>query len=218
MAAYEDRPRRYSRGPPLADRPRRVEDDRFEFRLREDRYGPPALRPKSHDEEEDDFLVYTDEPRRRVESPPPRPRLLRRQSSLDTFDRHASRKRNQRRYYDRPRVPVMPRQRSPSSRRYDADFYEDIRIAEPDYYGDEEYREFRDREYPASRRRPSSPSRYHDRLVEEVFEKPYPRRGKTRMPRKLVNTSAIIELGYPFQEEVRISYSIGACVKSMPNE
>ena len=36
--------------------------------------------------------------------------------------------------------------------------------------------------------------------VEE--EEPFPRKGKTTMPGKLVNKRAIIELGYPFEEEV----------------
>ncbi|BDD56152.1 hypothetical protein MAP00_001626 [Monascus purpureus] len=199
MPRHEDS-RSRGRGPPVI--PRYADEDRFEFRLREgERYGPPARRPHY---EEDEFLVYTDDPRRRVESPPPRPRLLRRQSSLDTFDRISSRRRKDSHYYDHPKVvvPSPPRRPSPSPHRHDRDYYEDIRIAEPDYYGDEEYREFREREHPTSRRRrPSSPPRFRGHTFEEVVEKPYPRRGKTRIPRRLVHTGAIIELGYPFKEE-----------------
>lgn len=197
---------RYTRSPPMAERPRRVEDDRFEFRLREEeRYGPPARRPERR-YEEDDFLVYTNDPDRRVESPPPRPRLLRRQSSLDTFDRIPPRRREDAYYYDRPKiaiVPSPPRRYSPSPRRYERDYYEDIRIAEPDYYGDDEYRDFRDRDSIVGRRRRSNSTiRYREDTFEEIVEKPYPRRGKTRIPRRLIHTRAIIELGYPFQEEV----------------
>jgi hypothetical protein len=77
--------------------------------------------------------------------------------------------------------------------------YEDIRIAEPDYYGDEEYREFRERTSTDHRRRRSS-STTHSRRE----EKPYPRKGKTRIPRKWVHVHAILDLGYPFKEEVCI--------------
>ena len=43
-------------------------------------------------------------------------------------------------------------------------------------------------------------------MVEEeiVEEKEFPRRGKTKMPVRLVEKSVIIDLGYPFEEEVRI--------------
>ena len=39
-------------------------------------------------------------------------------------------------------------------------------------------------------------------IEEDEIEKPYPRKGKTKMPAKLVNKRAIIELGYPFEQEV----------------
>lgn len=205
------------RGPALAERPRPVEDDRFESRIRQgDRYGPPARRPESY--YEDDDLVRPPEPsvardrRRRVADPPPPPRpgLLRRQSSLDTFDRIPSRKLDE--YYSREYAPraapiqMPPTRRSPP--RHERD-YEEIRIAEPDFYGDEEYRDFFERERrPRPRSRSSSGSRLGARLVEEVeLERPYPRKGKTRVPKRLVHPRAIIELGYPFFEEVRTSLS-----------
>lgn len=195
------------RGPALAERPRPVEDDRFEFRLPTDRYGPPARRPERY--YEDDHLERPPGPHgsRRVESPPPPPRpgLLRRQSSLDTFDRIPTRKVDE--YYSRqypPRAaPIqmpsrLPRRRSPP--RHDRDYYEEIRIAEPDYYGDEEYRDFFERgRRPRSRGEP----RFRETTVEDVeLERPYPRKGKTRIPSRLVHPRAITELGYPFREEV----------------
>jgi hypothetical protein len=211
------------RGPALAERPRPVEDDRFESRIRQgDRYGPPVRRPESY--YEDDDLVRPPAPsvardrRRRVADPPPPPRpgLLRRQSSLDTFDRIPSRKLDE--YYSREYAPraapiqMPPTRRSPPRRERD---YEEIRIAEPDFYGDEEYRDFFERERrPRSRSRSSSGSRLGARLVEEVnLERPYPRKGKTRLPRRLVHPRAIIELGYPFLEEVRTSLSAVAVVQ-----
>ncbi|GKZ34850.1 hypothetical protein AbraIFM66950_005247 [Aspergillus brasiliensis] len=201
------RHRHRSRGPPVLERPRRVEeDDRFEYRLQEqERYGPPARRSEIF--YEDDRIAYSPGPLvtyRHAESPPPRPRLLRRQSSLDTFDR-PTRKIDEYYYSDYPpRAPPSPppmRRRGSFHRVRSPDYYEEIRIAEPDYYGDEEYREFRERDRVVERPR-RSVSRFRERMVEEVdVEKPYPRKGKTRMPRKLVHTSAIREFGYPYEEE-----------------
>ncbi|PWY73576.1 BAR domain protein [Aspergillus heteromorphus CBS 117.55] len=206
------RHRHRSRGPPVLERPRRVEeDDRFEYRLQEDeRYGPPARRSDVF--YEDDHLVYSPGPlvtyqRRHAESPPrPRPRMTRRQSSLDTFDRVPSRKVDEYYYSDYPprappSPPPPPIRRGSFHRAREPDYYEEIRIAEPEYYGDEEYREFRERDRIVERPRRSA-SRFRERMVEEVdVEKPYPRKGKTRMPRKLAHTSAIREFGYPYEEE-----------------
>ncbi|KAE8309424.1 hypothetical protein BDV41DRAFT_567374 [Aspergillus transmontanensis] len=207
--ARERRERHHSRGPPVLDRPRRVEDERFEYRLQEhDRYGPPARRAGR--QYEDDHLIHSSGPlvaydHSRADSPPPRPRLLRRQSSLDTFDRIPSRKLDE--YYYRPAAsraaPSPPPARRRSFRRSrEPDFYEEIRIAEPDYFGDEEYRGFRERSRASAHPRRSG-SHFRERVVEEKVEidKPYPRKGKTRVPRKLIHTHAIRELGYPYEEE-----------------
>lgn len=203
------RERLTSRGPPVLERPRRAYDeDRFESRLHAaDRYGPPARRSEGH--YDDDSLVRPaassvshDRPDRpRGVSPPPRPRLLRRQSSLDTFDRIPSRELDEIYYRGpSPRISPPPRRRySPPRPHGDDYFYEDIRIAEPDYYGDEELRGFRERDRYATRPRRSS-SRFRERIVEERIERPYPRKGKTRMPKKLVHPRAILDKGYPFEE------------------
>lgn len=200
----------------LAERPRAAEEERFEFRLREgERYGPPARRPDRH--YEDDHLDRSSGPpgaygSRRVESPPPPPRpgLLRRQSSLDTFDRIPTRKLDE--YYSReyaPRAAPIPMPSRPQRRRsllrHELDYYEGIRIAEPEYYGDEEYRDFseRYRRRPRPRSRSRGDPRFRERAVEEVeLERPYPRKGKTRIPSRLVHPRAIIELSYPFHDEV----------------
>lgn len=206
-----DRYDRYSRGPPVAERerPRRFEDDRFELRLREeDRYGPPARAPGRH--YDDDYLSRPSEPpvmherrRRRDVSPSfAPPRLVRRQSSLDTFDRVPRRtleSRDLRDHGPMPRAPPPPRFHvpSPAGRYREREVYEDIRIAEPDSYGDDEFRDIRERDSMErrSRRSSSATRRRHE-------EKPYPRKGKTRIPQKWVHVHAILDLGYPYKEEV----------------
>ncbi|KAJ5780285.1 hypothetical protein N7457_005445 [Penicillium paradoxum] len=182
---------------------------RFEARLHdEDQYGPPARTPGRL--YQDDYLDHPSSPagplvapdrRRRGDDSPSfrRPQLIRRQSSLDTFDRIPRRKMEQFEVRDRaprtPRVPVLaPPPRHPGRYR-EREVYEDIRIAEPDYYGDEEFREIRDRDMTDHRRRSSSTVRRHHE------EKPYPRKGKTRVPRHLADVYAIMDLGYPFKEE-----------------
>ncbi|KAJ5124006.1 uncharacterized protein N7515_007831 [Penicillium bovifimosum] len=194
-----DRHDRYSRGPPVVDRPRHAEE-RFEDRFREEeRYGPPARAPgRIYEDDHLDYpspagsVVAHDRRRRRDDSPSfRRPQLLRRQSSLDTFDRIPRRKMEQ---LDARDLGPPP---SPcSSCRYrEREVYEDIRIAEPDYYGDEEFRDIRERDMVDRRRRSSSAARRHHE------EKPYPRKGRTRIPRHLAHVHAILDLGYPFKEE-----------------
>ena len=88
------------------------------------------------------------------------------------------------------------------------DYEEDIRVAEPDYYGDEDFRGYREREVSTVRRRRANSElpEFREEIREEILEvkeeEPFPRRGKTKMPRRLVNKMAILELGYPFEEEV----------------
>ena len=220
--------------------------ERFEERdlfASEERYGPPARRPKpvpQHYYEEDvrslggsplrgHFEPPSDRRRRQsitierdyvppARQNPPRPGIIRRQSSLDTFDRKPMV-----RYGDRFREPpetiVIPasgrRRRSPP-RYIERDYEEDIRVAEPDYYGDEDWRGFREREVETVRRRRPGNEAIFEEREEEIHvnaepERPYPRKGKTKMPKRLVNTRAIIELGYPFEEEVdhlRFNFSI----------
>ncbi|KAL2834474.1 hypothetical protein BDW59DRAFT_137927 [Aspergillus cavernicola] len=172
----ESRGRHRSRGATVLDRPpRRVEDElRWDARLQEtDRFGPPARRPSRH--YEDDHLHHggalVRHERRHADSPAPRPRLLRRQSSLDTYDRVPSRKIDEyyRGYLPKGAPSPPPLRRRPLRR----DEYEAIRI-------------------------PERETRYRE-VVEEA--KPYPRKGKTRMPRHLVQTRAIREYGYPYEDE-----------------
>ena len=217
-----------------ADRPPMRFEDRFQF---EERYGPPAIRPGRHYHDDMESLddgpgyaagqmvpfdrrrqsVAIERDYRRSPGPirtAPRPGLIRRQSSLDTFDRKPMA-----RYGDRYRepqevigIPAARRRRSPP--RFVERDVEEIRIAEPDFYGDDEYRGYREREIIRTRKGGDDEMRKkraedgireaeHEEL--DIFEepaKPAPKRGKTKMPMRLVNKRAIIELGYPFEEEV----------------
>jgi hypothetical protein len=187
-----------------------------------------------------------DLPRR--ESPPRRPGFLRRQSSLDTYDRRprfldhreeypAPARREDVRprdprdarddYRPPPYQPIpLPKSRGlPPPRRYNDEHYDDIKVAEPDYYGDEDYRSMpervREREYTRSRKsrgrsrdsrstrtrsvRSSSygsgSSRSSSSSGGTTVRSEYPKKGKTRIPAKLVSKRALIDLGYPFFEE-----------------
>lgn len=173
----ESRGRHPARGAAVLDRPpRRFEDQvRWDSRLDDtDRFGPPARLSRHFDDDRvhhGGALVRPEPRRRESPPPPPRPRMIRRQSSLDTFDRVPSRKIDE--YYRGylPRgVPSPPPMRPRPWR--------------------EEFEPIRE-------------SRYREN-VEEV--KPYPRKGKTRMPRNLVHTRAIREFGYPYEEEVCLSF------------
>ena len=205
------------------------EKDRYSM---EDGFGPPARRPargpgRFYDEDPedaDDGRMVPFERRKVVHerefaSPPPRPGgrpgFMRRQSSLDTFDRKPLP-----RYGDRiiqppppaPEVITIPASRTRrESPRYMERQFEDIRIAEPDFYGDEEFRGYRERERSTIRRRRAESDAFEFKEEREEFveeEEPFPRKGKTRMPRRLVNKRAVIEMGYPFEEEVWLWHTI----------
>lgn len=74
---------------------------------------------------------------------------------------------------------------------HEGKLYKDIRTFEPGIYGDREFRPFVDR----VRENTGAHSREH-------YERPYPRRGTTIIPRKFVQVHPIWELGYDFKEEV----------------
>lgn len=219
--------------------PRVFEDERVERRVvyddeprfeRERRESRPTVTIEKERERE----VYRDERDR----PPARPAFLRRQSSLDTFDRKPMTRyverdiREEREEYDRydarpgPLIPVpIPRTRAlPPPRRYERDYYDEIEIAEPDYYGDDYYRGYperiREREIIRTKRRSrsreskseskshrsssraSSSSSSSSVSTTTISVKPeFPKKGKTRMPARLVSKRAITDLGYVFEEE-----------------
>ncbi len=215
------------------------EKDRF---IMEERFAPPVRNrpaPRYFDEDDVDVspqrgaMVPFDRSRRQsinaergygppARRGPARPTFIRRQSSLDTFDRKPMPKYGDReraeimpRYGDRERTEVIPipipprRRRSPPAPHYaDREYYEEIRVVEPDPDPYDDVREVRER--TAIHRHGPAGSEYEFREKEiyeeeEPAEKPFPRRGKTRMPKRLVNKRAVIELGYPFEEEVRLT-------------
>lgn len=140
-----------------------------------------------------------------------RPTLLRRQSSLDTFDRAANRRVQDYSRWDReedygpPVIPVAPRRRAASRVRpvEPEPELDEISVAEPDYYGDERFRKIRQQE----RERSSTPRGRRNTLREQVVHekvesRPFPHRGRTRIPKRFVHPRALIDLGYPYDDEV----------------
>ncbi|EON99793.1 hypothetical protein UCRPA7_4601 [Phaeoacremonium minimum UCRPA7] len=245
---------RYNRGPPRRResvdhdrRPRAFDDDVV---IRENRRvyyddEPRFQRRRSPPDTEVDRRVVIERERERVRSPSPPRRpgtLLRRQSSLDTFDRRP------RGYYEReeygpparredfrpPTYTPIPLPRSkalPPPRRFaEREYYDEIKVSDPDYYGDDDYRPYpervREKEIIKTRRRDRSPasrtsrgrshrgssvrgssrssstsSRSSSSSGGTTVKSEYPKKGKTRIPRRLVSERALIDLGYPFVEE-----------------
>ncbi|TVY69001.1 hypothetical protein LSUE1_G005243, partial [Lachnellula suecica] len=244
--------------------PRGFEDDRYERRERDyydepryERERPPWERERERGpsitiEKEREREYYSPSPPRRA---PARPGFLRRQSSLDTFDRKNTLSRFVEREeygpparYNRDReemrppaltpIPLPKTRALPPPRRFaEQDYYEEIKVAEPDFYGDEDFRGYpervREREIIRRRRRSRSKSRSRSRSRSrettvsrsrkgtvkggsvrassrhssssggsfETVKSEFPKKGKTRMPGRLVDKRAIIDLGYPFEEE-----------------
>ena len=217
------------------------EEDRY-YEKRE-RFDPPARREprisardvqERRYYEEDDYYEDDDPGPRRFAGGgrgggggrnAPRPgALVRRQSSLDTFDRKPMRYREpEEPRYREPEVVTVPPPRGGRGReekhRYEPRYAEreyeemDIRIAEPDRYGDDRFRGWKEREVETIRRRRPERSRSEERrgefrereVREEVVieeEKPWPRRGRTRMSARLVNKRALVQLGYPYEDEL----------------
>ncbi|KAI0164075.1 hypothetical protein GGR57DRAFT_274132 [Xylariaceae sp. FL1272] len=273
---FEERERERDRYPPRApvrERPREASVDERYFERRKPRPW----------EEEDDFVrervYYNDEPRHRRSPPPeletrivqrnrepeyrspspirrPRPGMLRRQSSLDTFDRrpaarlYGERDRDRDEYVPRdrrteyrpepyqpiplPRSRALPPPRVYAERDYD---YDEIKISEPRRYGDDDFRGYpehvREREIVRTKeRRDRSGSRtsrarsarthhsssHHSAsrssstsssssesggttVTSKSKTTEYPKKGKTRIPSRLVSIRAIMDLQYPFIEE-----------------
>jgi len=224
--------------------PRGFEEDRYDSRQYYDE--PPRHghdRPFGRERGQSITLEKEREREREFIDPDPpirrggnRPAFLRRQSSLDTFDRKPLTRFVEREEYGPParyreeiRAPLpppltpipLPRSRGlPPPRRYAEREYEDIEIAEPDYYGDDSFRGYpervREREIIRRRRRSkdsrashsvrgsvrsSSTSSSSSEETTISVRSEFPKKGKTRMPARLVHKRAIIELGYPFEEE-----------------
>jgi hypothetical protein len=220
---------------------RGFEEDRVRGRVHYDEHGEPRfardIPVRSHrgsitieKEKEREREYYNPSPPRRAPAPP-RPGLIRRQSSLDTFDRKPLQFYEREEYgppalrddYRSTFVP-LPRMRAlPPPQRYTDREYEDIKFREKDYYDD--YRvapeRVREREIIRTRRRSrskesrsrSSSSSSSDRT--QTTRSEFPKKGKTRMPSKLVSIKAIIELGYPYEIEASLDFLM--CYPSLMN-
>jgi hypothetical protein len=175
--------------------------------VEEDRYEPARSRPPIFLDERPPPEVTGQAlaPYRR-----PRPQFIRRQSSLDTFDR-----RPMARYGDEyripPDVPIPLPIRKPRERYVEE--YEDVRYRD----SEEDYKDVRVREERRGkhrsksrmrsrsvlqRRRSSSSSSSASSFEEIEKGSEIGRKGRTKMPKRLVTKAAVIEKGLPFEEEV----------------
>ncbi|KAI1099225.1 hypothetical protein F4804DRAFT_92054 [Jackrogersella minutella] len=259
---FEEHDRIFTRGPGSRIRETSV-DERFERRPsrpwdddspRDKRYfdEPPRFRRSPPPEIQQRLVIDREQDRERErerefrhQSPPRRPgQLIRRQSSLDTFDRRPLPRFLEREDHDlpprreyrpEPYKPIpLPRSRGlPPPRIYAERDIDEIKISEPDRYGDDEYHAYperiRDMEIIKTRKRRDSGASRDKRRVESIrsrstasddssssggtsvtvksmksiksIKSEYPKKGKTRIPVRLVSKSALIDLGYPFVEE-----------------
>lgn len=258
---FEEDESYYRRAPAPAressERPRRRFDDDVLVRERSEvnyRNEPEFLRrrPSPPDSEIDRRIFYKRESQR-VRSPsPPRPQrpgqMVRRQSSLDTFDRKPTRYHE--REYSPPRrggdfrappyqpIPLPRSKALPPPRVYaERDFYEEIEVSDQHRHADDDFHDHPEqirekvleKEVVHTRRRRSvsrsSRARHHSRSRRSRSRSSssssssggtsltattrttrttaeYPKKGKTRIPARLVSKRALIDLGYPFVEEV----------------
>jgi len=214
---YESARRREPREPAY------YEDDRYFHEQRES--GPRGTRDRQFFEEDEYYdpratqgaMVPFRPARPARPAAPPRPTMIRRQSSVDRFDFD---RRRERQYERDDYRPPPPRPRDGRNSRYEINIYDDVKVQDPEYYGDDGFREYKEREWIRTRSRHDSPSpdrrapteislarppeRVEETIVQKemIVEKPYPRKGKTRMPKRLVHTRVLFDLGYPFYEEV----------------
>ncbi|TQS34449.1 hypothetical protein Golomagni_05170, partial [Golovinomyces magnicellulatus] len=190
----------------------------------------PRDRRVPQDYERKKQLFYSPSPPRRSEMPV-RPKTLRRQSSLDIFDRKPSHRteeiehRGPPIWYREPshqssigRHPPYPDVSPP--RRYTRDQYDSYQHNEPNFPDYERpgihEEHHRGRHFSNSRRRmreksgqghSSDESRRSSSLSSNQsitslsgVRSEYPKKGKTKIPVKLIHRKAIIDLGYPFEE------------------
>lgn len=134
--------------------------------------------------------------RERVRRPvrPVRPTMLRRQSSLDTFDRKPTMPRYMQREEAGP-VAVRREREVEEERAYPAERVREREVVR-------ERRRSRSRSLSST-----SSSEYSLASSVRTGKSQFPKRGKTRMPARMVSKRAIIELGYPFVEEVSVVLS-----------
>ena len=125
-----------------------------------------------------------------------------------------------------PRTKALPPPRGYVEREtFEQDKFEEIQISDPHRYGDDDFHAYpervREREVVRTRRRArsrdsraTSRRRGRSRSSSEsssssesggttlTTRSEYPKKGKTRIPARLVSKRALIDLGYPYVEEV----------------
>jgi len=225
----------YARGGRDASERRYRRYDEDDVVIRERRtYEDESRRRPSPPPSEVDRRVFIQRERERVRSPsPPRRRPgapIRRQSSLDTFDRRPIR------HYDRdysppargdyhvpPYVDIpLPRHKAlPPPRRYaERDVYEEIHVSDQHRHRDDEFNlpeRYHEKEIVRTRRRrsrsrssrttrrssrsSSTSSSSSSGGTSLATRSQYPKKGKTRIPARLISKRALIEFGYPYVEE-----------------
>ncbi|KAF9734766.1 hypothetical protein PMIN01_07669 [Paraphaeosphaeria minitans] len=201
------------------------EDDRFDRRRRHDLFDEPtpsqianqALAPyrrKSVVDRDFEVDVHREQTRR-----PARPQYIRRQSSLDTFDRrplprYGDRERDEWRPPANVPIPLPIRERRRSPPRYQEEEFDEERFVERDHPGRrdkvEEYREVEVHRAKSRRRRSPSrsvaPSQARSSSASSFEEiklarADWGKKGRTRLPKRLCRVQAVTELGYPYEEE-----------------
>lgn len=220
-SADDRRERRFQRSYDEDDmvRDRRYYDDDFRPMPRRERSPDFGRRPPVMEMEREREVIRRESPPRR------RPAFLRRQSSLDTFDRPPHPIFHHREEYPPParredvrrgdfRVPPytpipLPKTKAlpPPEFYRDEDFPPD-RVREREVVRSRRHRgrsrdSFKSRSHRSSSASSSTSSRSSSSSGGTTVRSEYPKKGKTRIPAKLVSRQALIDLGYPFYEDVR---------------
>ncbi|TRX88972.1 hypothetical protein FHL15_010094 [Xylaria flabelliformis] len=257
---FEERDRYFTRAPPRERVREASVDERFverraprpweEDSVRERKYHDGALQRRRSPPPDLERSIYLEKERDREyrkPSPPRRPAgLLRRQSSLDTFDRRPAQRMydrdreserdrdeyappsHRREYRPDPYEPIpLPRSRAlPPPRMYAEHDFEEIKVTEPSRFGDDDFHGYpehvmereivrtkKHRDRSASRTSRTTSRRSRSRRASSrssstsssetggtaiTAKSEYPKKGKTRVPLRLINIRAVVELQYPY--------------------
>lgn len=157
-----------------------------------------------------------------------RPRYMSRSRSTDNLDPIPHQRKRELEQYGSPNDYYSSSMSRPAwqysrPRRHRIDSYNDYDLCEPYFSGDEGYQShperYRARGLSKTRRSRSRFSRRESSLngisrsvsssssipssaTDSSIQSTFPKRGKTIMPAKIIDTRAIVDLGYPFEQEV----------------
>lgn len=212
---HRDEPR-YMRAPRREPSP--------DFFSRASRRDPsPEFEPQRYHEREREREYF------RSPSPPPfrRPAPLRRQSSLDTYDRPRG---NDLRFLEREEYPPparredirasygampLPRSRGPRPLELDEESFRGRPHRDHDRLREKEVVKVRGRDSAGSVTTRTRTSRSSSSTSKETspsratsVRSEYPKRGKTKIPSKLLSKRALMDMGYPFLDEVSLRFYI----------